>query len=358
MSESIRVGPLMAEAGSKTFGYLPVAIMPSGAELGVPVHIIAGAESGPGLGLVVGLHGHEYSAINILRELQISINPQVLRGHLIMIPMADPIAFDLASKSNWVDGLFGGYGDLNRTWPGNADGWLTEKLAHVISSEVFPLLNVVIDFHGEAMGARNRNYYSYIIQTGTDVALDERLEELNINFGMEVLIERQVEPGPGTMTSYALSQGIGVIGAEISDFYGLELPEGGRSLSNVRTLTETGVTGVLNTMKLMGMIEGEPELPKVQARLRGMTGVGPHHGGLLIPEVTPEDLGCVFAKGTVLGRVISANSFEELDVLTMPYEQGMLVMVKGDPPFVQVNPGGGDFGFYMADYSGVTWIRR
>jgi hypothetical protein len=118
------------------------------------------------------------------------------------------------------------------------------------------------------------------------------------------------------------------------------------------------VTGVLNTMKLMGMIEGTSELPGVQARMRGMTGVGPHHGGLLIPEVTPRDLGRVFPKGTVLGRVISANSFEELDVLTMPYEEGMLVMVKGDPPFVQVNPGAGDFGFYMADYVGVQWIER
>jgi hypothetical protein len=66
----------------------------------------------------------------------------------------------------------------------------------------------------------------------------------------------------------------------------------------------------------------------------------------------------VFPKNTVLGRVISANSFEELDILRMPYEEGMLVMAKGDPPFVHVNPGGGDFGFYMADYVGVQWIRR
>jgi predicted deacylase len=358
MTASVQVGPLAAEPGSKTFGYLPVATMASGAELGVPVHIIAGSEPGPGLGLVVGLHGHEYSAVDILREVRRQLDPRSLRGHVIMIPMADPVAFEMSSKSNWIDGLYGGYGDLNQTWPGSPSGWLTGKLAYAISSQVFPHIEVVVDFHGEAMGARNRNYYSYILSTGADDALDARLEELNINFGMEVLIERTVEPGPGSMTAHALSEGIGVIGAEISDFYGLELPDGSRSLAQVQTLTETGVRGVFNTLKLMGMIEGEPELPKVQARLRGMAGVGPNHGGLLIPEFTPMDLGRVFPKDTVLGRVISANSFEELDVLRMPYEEGMLVMVKGEKPFVQVNPGAGDFGSYVADYTGVEWIEH
>jgi hypothetical protein len=160
------------------------------------------------------------------------------------------------------------------------------------------------------------------------------------------------------MTSWALSQGIAVIGAEISDFYGLELPDGSRSLSSVRTLTETGMTGVLNTLKLMDMLDGAPELPRHQVRLRGMTGIGPRHGGLLIPEFTPRDLGRVFPEGTEIARVISANSFEELDVLRMPYEEGMLVMVKGDPPFVQVNPGAGDFGCYVADVNGANWITR
>lgn len=358
MAAALQVGNLTAEPGSKTFGYLPVATMASGAELGVPVHVMAGSEPGPGLGLIVGLHGHEYSAVNILREVRRQLDPQSLRGHVIMVPMANPVAFEMSSKADWVDGLYGGHGDLGQTWPGSAEGSLTGKLAYAISSQVFPHIEVVVDFHGEAMGARNRNYYSYILSTGTDEALDARLEELNINFGMEVLIERTVEPGPGSMTAYALSQGIGVIGAEISDFYGLELPDGSRSLDQVQTLTETGVRGVFNTLKLMGMLEGQPDLPKVQARMRGMMGVGPNHGGLLIPEFTPRDLGRVFPKGTELGRVISANSFEELDVLRMPYEEGMLVMVKGERPFVQVNPGAGDFGGYVGDYTGVQWIER
>ncbi len=51
------------------------------------------------------------------------------------------------------------------------------------------------------------------------------------------------------------------------------------------------------------------------------------------------------------------TAVEELDTLEMPYQRGMLVMVKGDPPFVHVNPGG-DFGFYVTDADGVGWIRR
>lgn len=358
MPETIEIGPVSAQPGTRAFGYLPVATMASGAELGVPVHVVAGAESGPGLALVVGLHGHEYSAINILIEVLRQVDPSSLRGHLIMVPMANPVAFEHGAKSGWVDGLYGGYGDLNKTWPGSPDGWLTEKLAHAIASEVLPQSEVVIDFHGEAMGARNRNFYSYILSSDSDKVSNERLRELAITFGMEVLIDRKIVAGPGSLTDYAFSQGIYVVGAEISDFFGLELPEGGRSLTGRRTLTETGVTGVFNTMKLIGMIDGDPVLPPVQAHLRGMAGVGPQHGGLLIPEHTPRDLGRIFSKGTVLGRVISANSFEELDTLRMPYDEGMLVMVKGEKPFVQVNPGSGDFGFYVADYTGVEWIRH
>ena len=178
MPETIEIGPVSAQPGTRAFGYLPVATMASGAELGVPVHVVAGAESGPGLALVVGLHGHEYSAINILIEVLKQVDPSSLRGHLIMVPMANPVAFEHGAKSGWVDGLYGGYGDLNKTWPGSPDGWLTEKLAHVIASEVLPQSEVVIDFHGEAMGARNRNFYGYILSSDSDRVSNERLREL------------------------------------------------------------------------------------------------------------------------------------------------------------------------------------
>lgn len=358
MTEAIEIGPISAPAGSHAFGFLPVATMATGAPLGIGVHVVAGAESGPGLGLVVGLHGHEYSAIEILREVVRRVDPARLRGHLVLVPMANPIAFEHSSKGGWIDGMHGGYGDLNKTWPGSEGGWITERLAFTLAQQVLPHLEVVIDFHGEAMGARIRNFYSYVLSSDSDTVSNARLEELAITFGMEVLIERHVPAGPGSLTSYALSQGVQVIGAEISDFWGLELPEGGRSLPGRRSLTETGLTGVLNTMKLLGMIEGEPVLPIAQARLPGMAGVGPRHGGLLVPEFRPHDLGRLFAQGTVLGRVISPYSFEELDTLRMPYERGMLVMVKGDPPFVHVLPGAGDFGFYAADAEGIAWIRR
>lgn len=358
MADTIDIGGIRAAAGTRAFGTLPVATLASGAELGIGVQVIAGAEAGPGLGLIVGLHGHEYSAIEILRRVREAVDPARLRGHLVLVPMANPIAFEQSSKSGWIDGLHGGYGDLNKTWPGSADGWITERLAHALATEVLPHLEVVIDFHGEAMNARIRNFYSYILSTESDTVSNERLEELAITFGMEVLIERPIVAGPGSLTNYALSRGVYVIGAEISDFWGLELPEGGRSLPGRRTLGETGVTGVLNTMKLLGMIEGEPELPSAQLRLPGMAGVGVPHGGLLVPSHRPEDLGRFFERGTVLGRVISPYHFEELGTLTMPYERGLLVMVRGDPPFVHTQPGGGDFGAYVADANRVEWIRR
>ena len=43
MSKSVQVGPITAKRGDRAFGYLPVATMASGAELGIPVQVNPGA---------------------------------------------------------------------------------------------------------------------------------------------------------------------------------------------------------------------------------------------------------------------------------------------------------------------------
>ncbi len=72
------------------------------------------------------------------------------------------------------------------------------------------------------------------------------------------------------------------------------------------------------------MLPGDPLPPPPQIVLREIATLRPHHGGLLLPEVTT--LGGEVRGGTVLGRVVSPYSCEELEVLRCPFEHGVVVL--------------------------------
>src|SRR3990170_2683623 len=115
---------------------LCVARMPGGYELSIPVHFIQGSESGPTLTVVAGQHGNEVhstmAALNVLRR----INPRELRGRVLIVPVANPVSFEHRVRATWIDALHGGStGNMNRVWPGRPDGFLTERIAFVLTSE-------------------------------------------------------------------------------------------------------------------------------------------------------------------------------------------------------------------------------
>ena len=71
----------------------------------------------------------------------------------------------------------------------------------------------------------------------------------------------------------------------------------------------------------------------------------PHHGGLLLSEVEPSRLGEEVAQGTVLGRVFSPYTFEELETVTLH--------LRPDAPRARARAGDegrpGDYGFMVAN---------
>jgi hypothetical protein len=72
------------------------------------------------------------------------------------------------------------------------------------------------------------------------------------------------------------------------------------------------------------MLPGAPEAPPRQTVLREIAVIRPHQGGLLLPEVT--EMGGEVAGGTVLGRIVSPYTFEELEVIRSPFDRGIVVL--------------------------------
>ncbi|MCP2025307.1 putative deacylase [Flavobacterium sp. HSC-32F16] len=110
----------------------------------LPLTIIKGKESGPVFTIVSGIHGYEYPPIMAVQELIKEINPDKLKGTLIIIPIANTASFYKRTPFiNPVDGK-----NLNNAFPGSPSGTLTEQIASWITKNVISRSDVFLDIHG------------------------------------------------------------------------------------------------------------------------------------------------------------------------------------------------------------------
>jgi predicted deacylase len=348
------VGPIKIERGNRGYGVLPVTKMSPGFEVKIPVHVIAGHEPGPTVALIPVLHGHEFSVINIINEILKQINPQMLKGNIIATTITNPLAFQMGTRSSWFDGFWGPTNDLNRAFPGNPKGWIVERIANIISEKIIPTTDLVLDFHGDATHRFGAAYYAY--RQTSPGKLGELIDEFTRDLGLEIILNLG-NPRPTSLKGHVRKQGKIGISIEVCDFWGIQ----GEPIrvKPKRTLTEAGFTCVTNTLKKLGMLEGKLILPKKQVFLEaGYTGVATKSGGLLTPGVTRKDIGRVFNREKLLGKVIDPFTFDVLDEIPMPYDETVVLAVKDWRPFTHIEPGGSDVAFGVSDWSKKSLLTR
>jgi predicted deacylase len=59
----------------------------------IPITTIRGAEPGPVLALIVGNHGYEYPPIIALQQFRTLVDPEKLRGTIVMVHVANMPSF-------------------------------------------------------------------------------------------------------------------------------------------------------------------------------------------------------------------------------------------------------------------------
>src|SRR5499426_2881190 len=174
---SLTVGPLTVQPGAKASGMIQV---PAGKDEAttIPVSVIHGAQPGPTLALIAGNHGYEYTPIIALQRLLPNLDPKQLSGALILVHVANmPSFLKRTIYYSPVDGK-----NLNRVFPGRADGTISERIAFAITHEVIERATHVIDLHG-GDGNESLRPYSYWITTG-DPTVVEGSRELALAFGL------------------------------------------------------------------------------------------------------------------------------------------------------------------------------
>lgn len=109
--------------------------------IAIPIIVIKNGE-GPNVLLMAGNHGDEYEGQLTLIKLCRELEPGAVRGRIIILPAANFPAARAGMRTSPIDS-----GNLNRSFPGNPDGTLTQMIAHYIESELLPLADTVLDLH-------------------------------------------------------------------------------------------------------------------------------------------------------------------------------------------------------------------
>jgi uncharacterized protein len=118
----------MPSPGSHTADRITLARLPSGVPIETTVHTYKGIDAGPTLYVQAAQHGREVNGCEVLRRLHDRIDPQEMRGKLVVVPVADPLTFDHVSYTT-PEVLDSINPNMNRVWPGDPDGTLHSRMA-------------------------------------------------------------------------------------------------------------------------------------------------------------------------------------------------------------------------------------
>lgn len=280
-----------------TLTRIPVTVLASGSPVDLVVHELAGTRGdGPTLGLSAAIHGDEAVGVEVLFHLRRHLDPVRLRGRVLLLPCANPLAYQGGSRNTPLDMT-----NLNRVFPGDPGGWFTEQLADAITRHFLAKLDAYMDLH--AGGAYPTVDYVYLFG-------DERLSR---SFGSRFLYQ-PAQPFQGTAA--------GVVAARGRPAMVIEL--GGGDVDQTEYV-ERGVRGILNVMRTLDMLPEPPEPSPPQVVLTELATIRPRRGGLLVPEIV--ELGRELGEGAVLGRVYNPQTFEELEVIRTPFRRNVTILV-------------------------------
>ncbi|MEP0961057.1 MAG: succinylglutamate desuccinylase/aspartoacylase family protein [Roseobacter sp.] len=122
--------------------------------LRLPIHCLNGSEGATTL-ILGGMHGDEYEGPVAIDALVHSIDTNTLVGRLILLPALNLPAMMAGTRLTPDDGL-----NLNRVFPGDPMGSLTQRIAHWVSETMMPLSDHIIDLHS---GGRTLNFAPCIL---------------------------------------------------------------------------------------------------------------------------------------------------------------------------------------------------
>ncbi len=340
-------GSLIPRPGEKVSGWIVVPELRNAdnsikeAGTNIPISVIHGARPGPVLALIAGNHSHEHAPIIALQRLLRQLDPKRISGTVILVHVADLNSFNRRRiKYGAVD-----FNNLNRAYPGKADGTIPERAAHQITREVIERADYVIDLHSGDGGESLRPFCYWDAKNGGKEVI-EQSKRLALAFGLDHLVADGERPTDLPQWMIRGTDEIKFIEQPLdpaSSFYcsvaaakrgkpAITVEAGGLGATDNESIARIE-RGVMNVMRHLKMIEGRPQMVEHPIFIDRNAVLRSEETGIFYPLV---EKGHTVAKGTLMGYVTDFFG-KRIYELRAPFA-GEVLYVLGTPPVSKGEP--------------------
>ncbi|MBU3070583.1 succinylglutamate desuccinylase/aspartoacylase family protein [Aestuariicella sp. G3-2] len=226
--EKLVIGGTEIKPGTWVQIEMPVAKLYTDTDISMPIQVMRAKKDGPTVFVSAAVHGDELNGIEIIRRLIKLKALKLTRGTLILVPMVN--VYGVLNQSRYMPDRR----DLNRTFPGSAQGSLAGRVADKFLTEIVNHCDYGIDLHTGAIHRSN------LPQIRADLN-DEVTRGLADVFGVPVLLNSNLRDG--SLRQSALESGVRIL-----------LYEAGEALRFDELSIRAGVKGVMNVLSHLEMI--------------------------------------------------------------------------------------------------------
>lgn len=265
---------------------LPAARLYSDTPLDLHVEVLHGVKPGPILLVCAAIHGDELNGVEICRRLIQMIDPKLLSGTLLLVPVVNMFGF--IQQTRYLPDRR----DLNRCFPGSERGALGSRLAFLFRTQLVERATHIIDLHTGAIHRSNLPQIRVNFDNPDAKAMAEA-------FNCPVIMN--AKDRDGSLRSQASELGIPLI-----------LYEAGEALRFDYSAIKAGVNGVTNVMKMLKMLKGRRTRKKVTPVFaQRSTWMRAEGDGLVLHKVT---LGDTVSRGQLLAHIAPPHGGEHTSV--------------------------------------------
>ncbi len=246
MSQEFLIGGTRVKPGSRELISIPAVRLYTSTPVDIELSVFHGRKPGPVLLVTSTLHGDELNGVEICRQLMRRKRLSRLRGTLLVVPVVNSLSF--IQQSRYLPDRR----DLNRCFPGSANGSLGSRLAHILRTELLALATHAIDLHTGAIHRTNLPQIRADLRNPVNLRMAQA-------FNAPVILDSV--PSEGTYRACASEDQVPTI-----------VYEAGEALRFDPASVKAGVQGILRVMEMLDMLP----LSRSDKRRTGMKPVQVH----------------------------------------------------------------------------------
>ena len=267
----------------------------------LPVWVFKGAKPGKNIVITAGVHGDEYNGVLAAQQIARTLKASDIAGCVTIIPTVNLTGMMHHSRDFFSSDPDVSDGNLNRYFPGNANGNEVQRYLHNLWHNLLQAnAELAIDLHTQTSGT------IYPLYLFADFRIPDAVNMARL-MNPDAILD---DPGEaGVLETVWNEHGIPSITAEIGE---------GRYTD--MALVQRSTAGVMNILKHYELLAGTPQriIPAIEsARVTSLRAV---QGGFILPQVSVMDK---VTKGQLLA--VQYDSFgEEVHQYIAP-EAGVLL---------------------------------